>query len=114
MHANLFVAWMFNVLYSSALVYLSTWTVVNIAPQAGGAGVAEVTAYLNGCNLPKARAPAMCSNTCYWAQHCMRAGMRAGAKLAVVTVLCVSYVQSFCKLSKSSCGPTLAVLLCAS
>lgn len=52
-HANLFVAWLFNVLYSSALVYLSTWTVVNIAPQAAGAGVAEVTAYLNGCNLPK-------------------------------------------------------------
>ena len=52
-HANLFVAWLFNILYSSALVYLSTWTVVNIAPQAAGAGVAEVTAYLNGCNLPK-------------------------------------------------------------
>ena len=59
-HANLFVAWMFNVLYSSALVYLSTWTVVNIAPQAGGAGVAEVTAYLNGCNLPKVRALVCC------------------------------------------------------
>ncbi len=44
---------MFNVVYSTALVYLSTWTVVTIAPQAGGAGVAEVTAYLNGCNLPK-------------------------------------------------------------
>ena len=52
-HANLFVAWMFNVIYSTALVYLSTWTVVTVAPQAAGAGVAEVTAYLNGCNLPK-------------------------------------------------------------
>lgn len=52
-HANLFTAWLFNVIYSSALVYLSTWVVVNAAPQAGGAGVAEVTAYLNGCNLPK-------------------------------------------------------------
>ena len=39
--------------YSTALVYLSTWAVVTIAPQAAGAGVAEVTAYLNGCNLPK-------------------------------------------------------------
>ncbi|KAL3159050.1 hypothetical protein ABBQ32_011048 [Trebouxia sp. C0010 RCD-2024] len=52
-HANLFTAWLFNVIYSTSLVYLSTWVVVNIAPQAGGAGVAEVTAYLNGCNLPK-------------------------------------------------------------
>lgn len=52
-HANLFVAWVFNVVYSTALVYLSTWAVVTIAPQAAGAGVAEVTAYLNGCNLPK-------------------------------------------------------------
>ncbi len=52
-HANLFVAWVFNVAYSTALVYLSTWAVVTIAPQAAGAGVAEVTAYLNGCNLPK-------------------------------------------------------------
>ena len=54
-HANLFTAWLFNVIYSTALVYLSTWVVVNVAPQAGGAGVAEVTAYLNGCNLPKVR-----------------------------------------------------------
>ena len=52
-HANLFTAWLFNVIYSTALVYLSTWVVVHFAPQAAGAGVAEVTAYLNGCNLPK-------------------------------------------------------------
>lgn len=52
-HTGLFTAWLFNVIYSTALVYLSTWVVVNVAPQAGGAGVAEVTAYLNGCNLPK-------------------------------------------------------------
>lgn len=52
-HAGLFTAWLFNVIYSTALVYLSTWVVVNVAPEAGGAGVAEVTAYLNGCNLPK-------------------------------------------------------------
>ena len=52
-HTNLFVAWLFNVVYSLALVFISTWSVVTIAPQAGGAGVAEVMAYLNGCQLPK-------------------------------------------------------------
>ena len=54
-HTNLFVAWLFNVVYSLALVFISTWSVVTIAPQAGGAGVAEVMAYLNGCQLPKVR-----------------------------------------------------------
>jgi H+/Cl- antiporter ClcA len=44
---------MFNITFSLALVYTSTWLVVNVAPEAGGAGVAEVTAYLNGCFLPK-------------------------------------------------------------
>ena len=53
LHANLGVAWLFNMVYSLVLVFLATWTVVTIAPQAAGAGVAEVTAYLNGCNLPK-------------------------------------------------------------
>ena len=52
-HTNLFCAWLFNLVYSSALVLLSTWCVVVKAPQAGGAGVAEVMAYLNGCQLPK-------------------------------------------------------------
>lgn len=52
-HTSLFVAWLFNMAYSLALVYLATWTVVSVAPQAAGAGVAEVTAYLNGCSLPK-------------------------------------------------------------
>lgn len=52
-HTNLFVAWLFNLVYSMALVFLSTWCVVNKAPQAAGAGVAEVMAYLNGCQLPK-------------------------------------------------------------
>lgn len=72
-HANLFVAWLFNILYSSALVYLSTWTVVNIAPQAAGAGVAEVTAYLNGCNLPKVllscASPAYFTLSAGWPYH---------------------------------------------
>ena len=52
-HTNLFCAWLFNLAYSCALVLLSTWCVVTKAPQAGGAGVAEVMAYLNGCQLPK-------------------------------------------------------------
>ena len=60
---------MFNVIYSTALVYLSTWTVVTIAPQAGGAGVAEVTAYLNGCNLPKVSSVAMCHDMSYDMWH---------------------------------------------
>ncbi|KAK9840815.1 hypothetical protein WJX81_006821 [Elliptochloris bilobata] len=51
--AKLFVAWLFNLAYSLALVFASTWTVVTIAPEAAGAGVAEVMAYLNGCNLPR-------------------------------------------------------------
>ncbi|KAK9804251.1 hypothetical protein WJX72_003440 [[Myrmecia] bisecta] len=52
-HTNLFVAWLFNMVYSLALVFASTWAVVMWAPQAAGAGVAEVMAYLNGCSLPK-------------------------------------------------------------
>jgi len=52
-HTNVFVGWLFNVSYSLILVYASTWLVVNRAPEAAGAGVAEVTAYLNGCFIPK-------------------------------------------------------------
>ena len=52
-HAHISIGWVFNVSYSLALVYASTWLVVNIAPAASGAGVAEVMAYLNGCNMPK-------------------------------------------------------------
>ena len=51
-HVNIGVAWLFNMVYSLALVFGSTWMVVNWAPQAAGAGVAEVMAYLNGCMLP--------------------------------------------------------------
>lgn len=46
---------MFNMAYSIALVFGSSWMVVNWAPQAAGAGVAEVMAYLNGCMLPHVR-----------------------------------------------------------
>ena len=50
---DIFVAWLFNMAYSLILVFISTWTVVMYAPEAAGAGVAEVMAYLNGCMLPK-------------------------------------------------------------
>lgn len=42
--------------FSIGLVFLATWTVVKLAPEAAGGGVAEVMAYLNGCQLPKAGA----------------------------------------------------------
>jgi hypothetical protein len=45
---------MFNITFSLALVYASTWLVVNLAPEAAGAGVSEIMAYLNGCFMPKA------------------------------------------------------------
>ena len=51
-HAHISIGWAFNVSYSLMLVYASTWLVVNIAPEAAGAGVAEVMAYLNGCSMP--------------------------------------------------------------
>lgn len=52
-HTHVVVGWLFNISFSLALVYTSTWLVVNVAPEAAGAGVAEVTAYLNGCFVPK-------------------------------------------------------------
>lgn len=52
-YAHISIGWVFNVSFSLALVYASTWLVVNIAPEAGGAGVAEVMSYLNGCRMPK-------------------------------------------------------------
>lgn len=54
-HTHVILSWIFNLSYSLGLVYCSTWLVVNIAPEAAGAGVAEVSAYLNGCNIPKVR-----------------------------------------------------------
>lgn len=35
-HAGLFVAWLFNVALTLALVFLATWTVVHVAPAAAG------------------------------------------------------------------------------
>ncbi len=55
-HANVVVGWIFNVTYSVGLVYCSSWLVVNVAPEAAGAGVSEVMAYLNGIFMPKASA----------------------------------------------------------
>ncbi|KAK2076390.1 hypothetical protein QBZ16_000915 [Prototheca wickerhamii] len=52
-HTHVIVSWIFNLSYSLGLVFCSTWLVVNVAPEAAGAGVAEVSAYLNGCNIPK-------------------------------------------------------------
>lgn len=51
-HTNVVFGWLFNVSFSLGLVYASTWLVVNVAPEAAGGGVAEVTAYLNGCFIP--------------------------------------------------------------
>ena len=53
-HTHVVVGWLFNISFSLGLVYCSTWLVVHVAPEAGGAGVAEVMAYLNGCFMPKA------------------------------------------------------------
>ncbi|KDD71916.1 hypothetical protein H632_c4169p0, partial [Helicosporidium sp. ATCC 50920] len=52
-HTHILVAWLFNLSYSLSLVLVSTYLVVNVSPEAGGAGVAEVMAYLNGCFLPR-------------------------------------------------------------
>ena len=57
-HWGLFPAWLLNVAFSTILVAVATWTVVEIAPAAAGAGVAEVMAYLNGCHVPKV--PTVC------------------------------------------------------
>jgi hypothetical protein len=52
-HTNMFVAWLFNTLFSLALVAGSSFLVVGFAPSAQGSGVPEVMAYLNGCLIPK-------------------------------------------------------------
>lgn len=58
-HTHVVVGWMFNITFSLALVYASTWLVVNVAPEAAGAGVSEIMAYLNGCFIPKARSQSL-------------------------------------------------------
>ncbi len=52
-HTNMGVAWLFNTLFSLALVAGSSFLVVGFAPSAQGSGVPEVMAYLNGCLIPK-------------------------------------------------------------
>eukprot|EP00889_Picochlorum_renovo_P001105 jgi/Picre1/28135/NNA_003541.t1 len=47
-HTHVLIGWMFNVSFSLALVYGSTWLVVHVAPEVLRAGVSEVMAYLNG------------------------------------------------------------------
>ena len=50
---QVFLAWLFNTVYSSALAFAAAYPVAHIAPEAGGSGVPEVMAYLNGCNIPR-------------------------------------------------------------
>uniref|UniRef100_A0A7R9VET4 Chloride channel protein n=1 Tax=Chlamydomonas euryale TaxID=1486919 RepID=A0A7R9VET4_9CHLO len=52
-HTNMGVAWLFNVLVSTALVAASSALCVGVAPEAIGSGVPEVMAYLNGCLVPR-------------------------------------------------------------
>ena len=47
------VAWLFNALFSVALVAASAHVVLRWAPAAAGSGVPEVMAQLNGCRLPR-------------------------------------------------------------
>ena len=55
LQTNVLVAWLVNLVYSTALVAASSCSVVFGAPAAAGAGVAEVMAFLNGVRIPKAR-----------------------------------------------------------
>ena len=50
---EVFLAWLFNTVYSSALAFAAAYPVAFWSPEAGGSGVPEVMAYLNGCNVPK-------------------------------------------------------------
>ncbi|KAG1669629.1 hypothetical protein FOA52_010789 [Chlamydomonas sp. UWO 241] len=52
-HANMGVAWLFNVTVSTLLVAAASALCVGIAPEAIGSGVPEVMAYLNGCMVPR-------------------------------------------------------------
>jgi chloride channel 7 len=54
------VAWLFNMLFSLALVAGSSFLVVGFAPSAQGSGVPEVMAYLNGCLIPRVRKGLAC------------------------------------------------------
>mmetsp|Transcript_13128 Transcript_13128/g.35103 ORF Transcript_13128/g.35103 Transcript_13128/m.35103 type:complete len:785 (-) Transcript_13128:79-2433(-) len=52
-HANIGVAWLYNVTFTTALVAGSSALVVGWAPQAAGSGIPEVMAYLNGVLINK-------------------------------------------------------------
>lgn len=52
-HANMGIAWLFNVVITCALVAGSSAAVVGWAPEAVGSGIPEVMAYLNGCMMSK-------------------------------------------------------------
>lgn len=66
--------------------------VVNVAPEAGGAGVAEVTAYLNGCFMPKVGAALPCFAlpccACCTRQQTGRLAHRAAAFVWQACMLC--------------------------
>eukprot|EP00240_Pyramimonas_obovata_P003424 CAMPEP_0118923936 /NCGR_PEP_ID=MMETSP1169-20130426/2280_1 /TAXON_ID=36882 /ORGANISM="Pyramimonas obovata, Strain CCMP722" /LENGTH=856 /DNA_ID=CAMNT_0006864997 /DNA_START=214 /DNA_END=2784 /DNA_ORIENTATION=+ len=50
---DLGLGWLFCVVYSVGLALLSSAAVVYVAPAAGGSGIPEVMAFLNGVQLPK-------------------------------------------------------------
>ena len=50
---QVFVAWLFSTTYSGALVFLAAYPVAYFAPAAGGSGVPDVMAYLNGIDVPR-------------------------------------------------------------
>ena len=54
-HTNILVAWLFAVTFSTVLVLGASSAVVLFAPEAAGAGVDKVMAFLNGCHLPRVR-----------------------------------------------------------
>ena len=53
LHANMFVAWLFNATVAVSLAGLASALVVGVAPAAAGSGVPEVMAYLNGVAMPR-------------------------------------------------------------
>ena len=50
---QVFLAWVFSTTYSGALVFLAAYPVAYFAPAAGGSGVPDVMAYLNGIDVPR-------------------------------------------------------------
>eukprot|EP00976_Prorocentrum_cordatum_P111761 1195421-Prorocentrum_minimum.AAC.1 len=54
---DLGLGWLFCVMYSVGLALLASAAVVYVAPAAGGSGIPEVMAFLNGVQLPKVNTP---------------------------------------------------------